>query len=108
VVDRRLSPLDVRVLAAIAIHVNDKHRAWPSQEWVAQLVGVRRETANRAIGRLADLGYLRTERVSRYGGYWRNEYEVLYPAFAPPPHPQVHGTGDLRRTFRVRHRREST
>jgi Helix-turn-helix domain len=56
--DRSLTATDVCVLAVIATYASRDGIAWPSQETIASILDVRRETTNRAVKRLRASGYL--------------------------------------------------
>ncbi|HML28722.1 MAG TPA: helix-turn-helix domain-containing protein, partial [Hyphomicrobium sp.] len=63
VLDPRLAPKDIRVLAAIAYHMNEKtRRAWPSYERISQIVGYTPEVIERAIKILLVCGYIFRDR----------------------------------------------
>lgn len=84
VADRSLSAIQVRVLAAIGIFGGPDGTAWPSQETIAAVIGIHRETVCRAIKRLRELGYLDRYRKPTSRGRFRNVYRLLYPDYAPP------------------------
>jgi hypothetical protein len=59
VLDPRLAPKEVRVLAAIAYHMNSKTlRAWPSYRAISEIVGYADEVIERAIKNLVRYGYI--------------------------------------------------
>lgn len=63
VLDPRLTPKEIRVLAAISYHMNARiMRAWPSYKRISEIVGYTHETIERAIKNLIDCGYLFRER----------------------------------------------
>jgi DNA-binding MarR family transcriptional regulator len=84
VVDRALTATFVRVLAHLAIYADRFGVAWPSQETIADELGINRATVCRAIKRLRDLGYLDRYRKRTARGHFRNVYRLLYPAFTRP------------------------
>src|SRR3954453_14679345 len=81
--DRNLRALDVRVLACIGIYAGPEGTAWPSQETIAQALGVERATVCRSIKRLREGGYLDRYRKRTARGHFRNVYRLLYPVYAP-------------------------
>ena len=83
VVDRNLRALDVRVLAAIGIYAGRDGTAWPSQETIARALGIERATVCRSIKRLRAGGCLDRYRKRTPRGYFRNVYQLLYPAYVP-------------------------
>jgi len=83
VVDRNLSATDVRVLSAIAIYADADGIAWPSQETVAFVIGVTRETVCRAVKCLRKHGYLDRYRKRATNGMKRNVYRLLFPPYSP-------------------------
>ena len=85
VIDRNLRALDVRVLAAIGIYAGRDGTAWPSQETLATMLGMTRETVCKSIARLRRHGYLDRYRKRTPRGWHRNVYRLLYPAYAPMP-----------------------
>jgi len=82
--DRSLTAIDVCVLAVIATYANRDGIAWPSQETIASILNVRRETTNRAVKRLRSSGYLDRFRKPTSRGRYRNVYQLFYPFYAPP------------------------
>jgi DNA-binding MarR family transcriptional regulator len=83
VVDPALKPLDVRVLACIGIYAGREGTAWPSQQTIADMLGVERATVCRCIKRLRAAGYLERYRKRTPRGHLRNVYQLLYPAYVP-------------------------
>lgn len=57
--DRRLRPSDWRVLTAVSYHADPRGLAWPSQQTIADLTGLSRQTVNKCIKRLVSCGYLK-------------------------------------------------
>jgi hypothetical protein len=71
-------PFDRSVYRAIANYAFDEAVAWPSQQLVAEELGCRRESVNRAVQRLVRAGWLRvSKRFSRRSGWCHNVYELL-------------------------------
>jgi DNA-binding transcriptional MocR family regulator len=85
VVDRNLKALDVRVLGAIGVYAGRDGTAWPSQETIASMLGVTRETVCKAIKRLRKHGYLDRYRQQTSRGWHRNVYRLLFPEYVPIP-----------------------
>jgi DNA-binding transcriptional MocR family regulator len=77
---RPVSAYDQRVYRAIAAYAFDESEAWPSQERVADDLGICREQVNRAVRRLEEAGWLEiTERRRGRKGWWHNVYALLAP-----------------------------
>jgi biotin operon repressor len=78
VCDERLSHVQLRVLLAIGSFTSKDKAAFPKQRTIADLLGVSRETVNRAIKVLRELGYVSVEHQQRDDGgqreslYWVN------------------------------------
>ena len=81
VADSNLKARTVRVLAAIGIHAGRDGTAWPSQETLGTIVGVRRETVCRDVKQLLQCGYLDRYRKRTTRGRFRNVYRLLYPPY---------------------------
>jgi len=101
VVDPGLKALDVRVLAAIGIYVGRDGTAWPSQETIATMLGVARETVCKSIKRLRQHGYIDRYRKRTPRGWYRNVYRLLYPTYVPMPSRQQFKESDDRNTRHV-------
>jgi len=76
---RKLSAEDWRVLACIALHADDKGRAYPSMARIAAMTGILRGNVPRAIARLEQLGLL--SRQSQAGTV--NLYRVIFDSDEP-------------------------
>jgi predicted transcriptional regulator len=74
----------VRLLGAVGIYANRDGVAWPSQETLAFLLGITRETVCRYVKDLRERGYLDRYRKPTSRGRYRNVYQLRYPAYAPP------------------------
>ncbi len=73
--DHDVSAVDFRVAFLIGGHINRKSGdAWPTQETIARLAGLKVRAVRNAIGRLADAGYL-SVNVARGRGY-TNRYSI--------------------------------
>jgi DNA-binding MarR family transcriptional regulator len=84
VADPNLKARTVRVLTAIGIHADRDGTAWPSQETLGTIVGVRRETVCRDVKQLLQSGYLDRYRKPTTRGRFRNVYRLLYRPYASP------------------------
>jgi len=70
--DQRLTGADLRVLPAVLDRMNDQLECWPGYGRIAADTGVDRRTANRAIDRLVEFGYLDKEtRGNRVSNLYR-------------------------------------
>jgi DNA-binding Lrp family transcriptional regulator len=56
--------------------------AWPSQDWLGEALGIRRETVCRRIRALAGAGYIRLYKVAAAGPWLRNVYRLTGAAYA--------------------------
>lgn len=98
VADPRFTHRDVRVLAALTAWADLPDGARPSQQAVAKAAGMTRQTAQRGLEALADLGVVDVEaRWDEAGGRLPNRYsirpEFVYADPDPPPthgHPPAH------------------
>ena len=61
--DRRLTPTDLRVLAALLFYACSKPTCYPSDAGIADRVHKHPGTIRRSLKRLEDLGYIRREFV---------------------------------------------
>ena len=61
--DPRLTPVDVRVVAALLFWARDKAVAWPCDRSIASRVGRSVQTVQRSLKRLQALGLIRREKV---------------------------------------------
>src|SRR3954470_25002669 len=61
--DPRLTPVDVRVVAALLFWARDKASAWPCDRSIAAHVGRSVSTVQRSLRRLQALGLVRRDRV---------------------------------------------
>ncbi len=117
--DPRLTPVDVRVIAALLFWARDKPACWPCDASIASRVGRSVSTVQRALRRLQALGLVRREQVpqsdaNRTGRVlrlrWRIDRPPGHPCQAPrslmiePPQSLV---TDERKIERERERPES-
>src|SRR3954447_21327148 len=61
--DPRLTPVDVRVIAALLFWARDKASAWPCDASIASRVGRSVSTVQRSLRRLQALGLVGREKV---------------------------------------------
>jgi len=74
------SELDRRVYRAIACYCPDEAVCWPSQDLIAEDLGISRETVNRSCARLRRAGWLIWVRLKSAISRWQfNRYELLEP-----------------------------
>lgn len=64
VCDKRLSPRDITVLAAICIHTDRAGWCYPSQTTLGKILGVSRQAVQKSIKHLQECGYVQT--IIRY------------------------------------------
>ena len=65
--DPRLTPVDVRVVAALLFWARDKASAWPCDRSIASRVGRSVSTVQRALRRLQALGLVQRDKVDPVG-----------------------------------------
>lgn len=73
--DARLTHVQLRVLLAIGSFTGKDKAAFPKQKTIADMLGLARETVNRAIGALKRFGYIEVEAQKRPDG---GQKESLY------------------------------
>lgn len=77
--DPALSPVDLRVLAALATYADGDGRCRPSQVRMAERLGMARSTVLRSIQRLVATGHLRSSvRRAKTGGRLPNAYQIVH------------------------------
>lgn len=82
--------MQLRVLLAIGSFTSKDQECFPKQKTIADLLGIARETVNRACGRLTELGYVRVEHQHRAdGGQRENLYRVILDPCDRPVTPPV-------------------
>jgi hypothetical protein len=75
--DKRLTHVQLRVLLAIGSYTGKDRAAFPKQKTVADMLGLARETVNRALAALKRFGYIEIEHQKRAdGGQRENLYWV--------------------------------
>ena len=75
--DMRLTHVQLRVLLAIGSYTGKDRAAFPKQQTVADMLGLARETVNRALAALKRFGYIEIEHQKRAdGGQRENLYWV--------------------------------
>lgn len=75
-----ITELDRVIYHAIASYAFDEPECWPSQQRIADDLGCRRESVNRAVQRLVKAGWLVIKEKRRDGarGWLHNVYELLH------------------------------
>lgn len=73
--DTRLTHVQLRVLLAIGSFTGKDRAAFPKQKTIAEMLGLARETVNRAIAALKRFGYIEVEHQKRPDG---GQKESLY------------------------------
>src|SRR5919112_3447813 len=86
--DPRLTPVDVRVIAALLWWAKDKASAWPCDRSIASRVGRAVATVQRSLRRLQALGLIRRDKVepsdaNRTGRLIRLVWRVDHPCDTP-------------------------
>ena len=80
--DRKLTPHEFRVLAAICSYANNQGFAWPNQTTIRAKAGVSRNLVDRAIRILKRRKYIEIVSCYRSHPKWRrvmgNVYRVIY------------------------------
>ena len=86
ILDERLSPVQLKVLLAIGSFTSKDRAAFPKQKTIAEMLGLSRETINRALSALKQYGYVQSQHQFRQdGGQKENLYWVkLDPSEHPP------------------------
>lgn len=75
--DKRLTHVQLRVLLAIGSYTGKDRAAFPKQQTVADMLGLARETVNRALAALKRFGYIEIQHQKRAdGGQRENLYWV--------------------------------
>ena len=84
--DARLTHVQLRVLLAIGSFTGKDEAAFPKQQTIADMLGLARETVNRAIGALKRFGYIEVEAQKRPdGGQKESLYWVKLDPLGQPP-----------------------
>ena len=84
--DARLTHVQLRVLLAIGSFTGKDKAAFPKQKTIAEMLGLTRETVNRAIAALRRLGYVHVEHQHREdGGQRESLYWVKLDPIAQEP-----------------------
>lgn len=79
--DQRLQPTDIRVLIALLLFANKRHRCWPGRKLLSEITGLPIAEISRRTTRLSKLGWLTKEGR---GGYNRPcIYTITIPADLP-------------------------
>ena len=87
--DKRLSPNDIQVLAALGLYTNQAGVCWPTIETMERFTHIGRLGIIAAIKRLEKLGYVRKLKAEYYPGqkskWLTNRYQVLWRGNDPIP-----------------------
>lgn len=75
--DLTLSASELRVLIVLGTFLDRDNKAFPSQTTLAEASGITRETTNRALKKLADLGYITSTQQTRNKAQTVNLYRVI-------------------------------
>lgn len=87
--DKRLSPNDVKILAALGLYTNQAGVCWPTQKTIERFTGIGKQGIMDGLKRLERNGYIRVLK----GEYWpgqkskwlTNRYQVLWRGNEPLP-----------------------
>lgn len=88
--DRGLTPVEFRTLAALCVYTNSHGVCWPGIETLSQIVGSDKAVISRTVTKLVRKGYVRRLRPADYQMEFAkfgkiNRYQVLYRPDAPLP-----------------------
>ena len=87
--DKRLSPNDIQVLAALGLYTNQAGVCWPTIETMERFTHIGRHGIMAATKRLQQLGYIRLLKPEYYPGqkskWLTNRYQVLWRGNDPIP-----------------------
>jgi hypothetical protein len=75
--DRRLKPVDVRVLGVLGGFMGKNAEGWPSQKTIASAAGLHRVTVNTSLKLLVELGYVKTRERSKSGMKVALHYRIV-------------------------------
>lgn len=85
--DQALGAAALRVLIQITAHVNGQGVCWPSQQGIADRIGISRQAVGQSIKKLIACGYLKAEKRYRENGSLTScQYRILY---TPPSQDDV-------------------
>jgi hypothetical protein len=80
----RFSDAELALLPVLIAHENQQNRkAFPSQDRISILAGIRKKRVSEAISGLANSGWVHAYAVPLPGGRSRYEYVLKYPAYSP-------------------------
>ena len=87
--DKRLSPNDIKILAALGLYTNQAGVCWPTQKTIERFTGIGKQGIMDGLKRLERHGYIRVLK----GEYWpgqkskwlTNRYQVLWRGNEPLP-----------------------
>ena len=88
--DRNLTPVEFRTLAALCVYTNSHGVCWPGVETLSQIVGSDKAVISRTVTKLVRKGYVRKLRPADYQLEYAkfgkiNRYQVLYTPDAALP-----------------------
>lgn len=83
VFDERLTPFDIRVLAALGTYSDKQGWCYPSQGEIARRCSMSRQSVNTSLKRLTDAGYVQTTPQVTERGRQVSVYRVLLDIQAP-------------------------
>jgi Helix-turn-helix domain len=78
-----LTANDWSVLHVICLHADKAGHSYPSLMRIAAMARIRRNHVSRSTKRLAQLGLVRSERLSRGSGWANTRYEIVFDGVAP-------------------------
>jgi Helix-turn-helix domain len=78
-----LTATDWAVLHVICLHADKAGHSFPSLMRIAEMVRIRRNHVSCSTKRLAQLGLVRSQRLSRGSGWANTRYEIAFDGVAP-------------------------
>lgn len=93
--DNDLTPTQFRILCAIGSYTGKDLTAYPKQQTVADMIGVERETVNRACKVLERKGYIKVQHQRKKDGRMRSN---LYTVLLDQSDPRITQQSDARIT----------
>jgi hypothetical protein len=89
--DNRLEPAALLILVALGTYSDRDGYCWPSQQVIADRIGVTRQAVGRQIGILQNLGYIEIKRLwDKDAQKTHNAYKVLFDAELPSEAKERH------------------
>lgn len=87
--DKRLSPNDIKILAALGLYTNQAGVCWPTQKTIERFTGIGKQGIMDGLKRLERNGYIRVLKGEYYPGqkskWLTNRYQVLWRGNDPIP-----------------------